>query len=65
MVANPEQVANSIHEKLQQDGDICGQIMVIAWKHRFIPDVAGALGCGPDQGCYEAYPDEEFDQVVS
>lgn len=65
VVANPEQVANSIHEKLQQDGDICGQIMVIAWKHRFIPDVAGALGCGPDQGCYEAYPDEEFDQVVS
>jgi uncharacterized membrane protein len=65
VVGTPEQVAESIHKKLQQDGDICGQVMVIAWKHRFIPNVAAALGCGPDQGCYESYPDEEFDQVVS
>mmetsp|Transcript_25093 Transcript_25093/g.43937 ORF Transcript_25093/g.43937 Transcript_25093/m.43937 type:complete len:131 (+) Transcript_25093:14-406(+) len=37
--------------------------MVVAWKHAFIPDVAAALGCGPDQGCYKSYPDEEFDEV--
>ena len=63
VVATPEEVAESVFAELQQNRDVCGQIMVVAWKHRFIPDVAAALGCGPDQGCYESYPDEEFDQV--
>ncbi|KAG7341968.1 hypothetical protein IV203_007060 [Nitzschia inconspicua] len=63
VVATADQVGTSIREKLQRNGNICGQVMVVAWKHRFIPDVAAALGCGPDQGCYKSYPDEEFDQV--
>jgi hypothetical protein len=63
VVATPEQVAKSVFSELQQNREVCGQIMVVAWKHRFIPHVAAALGCGPDQGCYESYPDGEFDQV--
>jgi hypothetical protein len=69
VVATPEQVAESIHRQLQIDNDqleessVCNRVFVIAWKHRFIPDVAAALGCGPDQGCYNYYPDEEFDVV--
>jgi hypothetical protein len=69
IVDSPEQVAESIHTQLQTHNDplkessVCGRLLVIAWKHRFIPDVAAALGCGPDQGCYNSYPDEEFDVV--
>ena len=36
--------------------DICGEVIVVSWKHHFIPDVAAALGCGHDQGCLDEYP---------
>jgi hypothetical protein len=74
VVATPEQVAESIFQRLQgvtgeasdqdeEEEDVCGEVIVISWKHRFIPDVAAALGCAHDQGCKDAYPDGEFDVV--
>lgn len=78
VVSTSEQVADSIFRRLQGvtdvhveegrkqepgDADVCGQVFVIAWKHRFIPDVAASLGCGHDQGCKDSYPDGEFDFI--
>jgi hypothetical protein len=44
-------------------GDLCGKVTVISWKHSIIPNLANFLGCGPDNGCPESYPEESFDQV--
>lgn len=34
-----------------QTGELCGKLVVIAWKHSRFPSLANALGCGPDNGC--------------
>eukprot|EP00980_Cylindrotheca_fusiformis_P011328 scaffold2619_cov129-Cylindrotheca_fusiformis.AAC.6 len=45
-------------------GELCDQIVVIAWKHAFIRDVATALGCGQaNQGCPRVWNDYDFDSV--
>jgi len=49
--------------KLLQSGFMCGKVTVVTWKHDFIPDLAMALGCGPDEGCPRSYPDDTFDEV--
>jgi hypothetical protein len=46
-----------------REGQICGKLMVIAWKHENLPKLARQLGCGPDEGCPFKYKAEEFDQV--
>ena len=46
-----------------EENPYCGQVIVIAWKHDNIPEVAAALGCGPDQGCPLEYPDDDYDLV--
>ena len=48
---------------LLQSGTLCGQLVAISWSHEFIPELAVALGCGPDNGCPESYPQDSFDQV--
>jgi hypothetical protein len=59
VLATTTSTSSSCHE--DNDGDIL--LAVVAWKHAFIPDVAAALGCGPDQGCPDVYPDDSFDLV--
>jgi len=49
--------------ELLQSGDLCGKVVVVSWKHEFIPELARNLGCGPKNGCPNAYPEESFDQV--
>ena len=46
-----------------EENPYCGQVIVIAWKHNSMPEVAAALGCGPDQGCPLEYPDDDYDLV--
>jgi hypothetical protein len=46
-----------------QDGKLCGQLIVVSWKHSRIPHLARHLGCGPKQGCPLEYPGQSFDQV--
>jgi hypothetical protein len=46
-----------------RNGDLCGKVTVISWKHSIIPNLANFLGCGPDNGCPESYPEDSFDQV--
>jgi hypothetical protein len=49
--------------KTIQDGKLCGQLIVVSWKHSRIPHLARHLGCGPKQGCPLEYPGRSFDQV--
>lgn len=45
-------------------GQLCHQVVVIAWKHAYIRDVAAALGCGQaNQGCPRIWDDYDFDSV--
>jgi hypothetical protein len=44
-------------------GKLCNTVTVISWKHSDIPNMAQALGCGPDEGCPSKYPHDNFDQV--
>jgi hypothetical protein len=48
---------------LLQSGDLCGKLTVVSWRHDDMPELATHLGCGPENGCPDFYPDEEFDQV--
>ena len=45
--------------KLFQNGDMCGKLMVISWKHVKIPRLANAIGCGPREGCPLDYPNSD------
>ena len=71
VVREPPQVARAVFDHLlQQTNDVfhqrtCRQddVIVVAWKHAYIPNVAAELGCGPDQGCPDRYPDDSFDLV--
>lgn len=48
---------------LLQSGDLCGKLTVVSWKHDDMPKLATLLGCEPENGCPDFYPDDEFDQV--
>jgi hypothetical protein len=71
VVRESPQVARAVFDHLvQQTNDVyhsrsCRQddVIVVAWKHAFIPKIAAELGCGPDQGCPDSYPDDSFDLV--
>mmetsp|Transcript_47 Transcript_47/g.90 ORF Transcript_47/g.90 Transcript_47/m.90 type:complete len:389 (-) Transcript_47:161-1327(-) len=64
VVGNVNQVSNAFFTQLQQHLDeMCDTVTVIAWKHAFIPLLAAALGCGPEEGCPGYYPNDTFDQV--
>lgn len=49
--------------ELLQNGDMCGKVTVISWKHDLIPGLAQALACGPGEGCPYDYPDTTYDEV--
>jgi hypothetical protein len=44
-------------------GALCGQVVVIVWKHSLIGELAHMLGCGPKQGCPIDYSGKTFDQL--
>jgi hypothetical protein len=44
-------------------GTLCGQVVVIVWKHSLIGELAHWLGCGPHQGCPIDYSGKTFDQL--
>lgn len=52
-----------LYFELLQSGDLCGRVVVVSWKHESIPDLANALGCGPDQGCPLVYDENDYDSV--
>lgn len=54
--------ANDLLAKLR-DGNVCGKIALISWKHDNIPELAQLLGCGPDQGCPTQFDDTDFDSA--
>jgi hypothetical protein len=45
------------------DGEQCGKLMVVSWKHSDIPRLAQHLGCGPIEGCPLDYKGKDFDSV--
>jgi hypothetical protein len=46
-----------------QDGDLCGKLVLVSWKHSDIPKLAQHLGCGPLQGCPWDYKGKDFDST--
>jgi hypothetical protein len=61
-VAGRDGLASEIFDLLQS-GSMCGQLAVISWSHEFIPELAMSLGCGPENGCPDVYPQDSFDEV--
>jgi hypothetical protein len=53
------------HHLLDQllDGDLCGKLVLVSWKHSDIPKLAQHLGCGPIQGCPWDYKGKDFDST--
>lgn len=49
--------------KLMEEGQMCGKLAVISWKHSGIPHLASKLGCSETDGCPRDYPSKTFDQV--
>lgn len=45
------------------DGEMCGKVTLVSWKHSDIARLAQHLGCGPLQGCPWDYKGREFDAV--
>jgi hypothetical protein len=62
VVNRPADLAEA-YFSLLQSGDLCGELTVVSWKHDDMPELANHLGCGPENGCPDLYPDDEFDQV--
>lgn len=45
-------------------GQLCGKLVVVSWKHEYIPEIASQLGCGPKQGCPSVpFDSKEFDET--
>ena len=58
-----EDVSNQIVKDLA-GGQLCDKVVVIAWKHAYITDLASSLGCAQsDQGCPDTWDDFDFDSV--
>jgi hypothetical protein len=53
------------HDLLEQllEGELCGKLVLISWKHSDIPKLAQHLGCGPLQGCPWDYRGKDFDST--
>lgn len=53
------------HDLLEQvlEGDLCGKLVLVSWKHSDIPKLAQHLGCGPLQGCPWDYRGKDFDSA--
>lgn len=49
--------------QLMEEGQMCGKLAVISWKHSGIPHLASKLGCAETDGCPRDYPSKTFDQV--
>jgi hypothetical protein len=49
--------------KMLKQGDLCGKVVLVAWKHSQIGYLAHHLGCGPMQGCPGDYRGKSFDEV--
>lgn len=60
---NANKFASEHYFQHLQSGELCGKVAVVCWRHSLIPELANALGCGPDNGCPGAYPEDSFDQV--
>mmetsp|Transcript_57840 Transcript_57840/g.141311 ORF Transcript_57840/g.141311 Transcript_57840/m.141311 type:complete len:520 (+) Transcript_57840:343-1902(+) len=45
------------------DGEMCGKVVVVSWKHSDIARLAQHLGCGPLEGCPWDYRGKDFDTV--
>jgi hypothetical protein len=45
------------------EGNLCGKLVLVSWKHSDIPKLAQHLGCGPLQGCPWDYKGKDFDST--
>ena len=44
-------------------GQLCNKMVLVAWKHSDIPNLARKLGCGPLEGCPYDYKGKDFDSI--
>lgn len=65
-----QEYKTSDHKKLARDllesvlnGEQCGKLTLVSWKHSDLARLAQLLGCGPYEGCPMDYRGKEFDQV--
>jgi hypothetical protein len=46
-----------------KEGEMCGKVALIVWKHSEIGKLARRLGCGTEQGCPIDYHGKSFDEI--
>lgn len=59
---NKKEFAKHIFHLLR-DGNLCGKVALISWKHEDIPSLARNLGCGVEDGCPMTWDDQDFDSA--
>jgi hypothetical protein len=60
--ADTKRLARTLLDRLLE-GDMCGKLTLISWKHSDIPRLAQHLGCGPLEGCPWDYKGRDFDST--
>ena len=49
--------------QIMDDGELCGGIAVVSWKHSDISNLANDMGCTKTNGCPLNYPATMYDEV--
>lgn len=61
--SDPLEFTQDTYIPMLQSGGLCGKVTVVAWKHTLFPDLANAVGCGPDQGCPISLSEDDYESV--
>ena len=49
--------------QLMDEGELCGKMAVVSWKHSGIPTLAKVMGCTKSNGCPTDYSSKMYDEV--
>jgi hypothetical protein len=58
-----EKLAERVLEMLDEN-ELCGKVILIAWKHSEISHLCNLLGCSEDNGCPTSWPEYDYDNTV-
>ena len=50
--------------KMLSENELCGKVVLIAWKHSEIPHLCNLLGCSEDKGCPTSWNEYDYDNTV-
>jgi hypothetical protein len=63
ILPDPWIFSHDTYMPMVRSGELCGKLVVVAWKHSLFPVLANAVGCGPDQGCPTFLSEDDYGSV--